>query len=98
MYLERELRVEVSGPQKLDEKAVGESRDSGQLAGLQGCPPQAAHMWPELLRVVREFAELRPVHVAPRSGYISFPRPAAEKGEETGCKWTGGGVCVCVCV
>lgn len=69
-YLQRKIHVEVSGPQELDEKAVGEGPDGGQLAGVHRSPPQAADERPELLRVVRELIKLRPVHVAPRSGYI----------------------------
>lgn len=63
VYLQREIHVEVPGPQKLDEESAGEAPDRGQVGGLQGLPPQTHHVRLQLLRVVRELVELGPVHV-----------------------------------
>lgn len=89
-YLQRELHVEVSCPQKLDEKAVGEAPGGGQLSGLQRSSPQGAYVRDELLTLVREFIKLRAAHVALCSGHISLP-PAGcgeeEDEEDEGGVW-----------
>lgn len=77
-YLQSELHVKVSGPQKLQQEAVGEGPNAGQAAGQHRPAPQAAHKRSQVLRVVGKFIELRPVHVAPRPGYILMPSRGAE--------------------
>lgn len=77
-YLKRKILVEVSGPQKLEEEGVGEAAVGGGQLPTAGHPtPQAADQRPKILRVVRQLVQLRPAHVAPRSGYTATPPPAA---------------------
>lgn len=81
-YLQSELHVKVSGPQKLQQEAVREGPNAGQAAGQHRPAPQAAQIGSQVLRVVGKFIELRPVHVALRPGYILPPSRGSEEGEE----------------